>query len=56
MDGISIGNEKMSAFPQYSMLILPLTASSTKDVPDLNEYPFVLDTCSANPMRVLKCT
>ena len=38
------------------MLILPLTASSTKDVPDLNEYPFVLDTRSANPMRVLKCT
>ena len=30
------------------MLILPLTASSTKDVPDLNEYPFVLDTRSAN--------
>ena len=29
------------------MLILPLTASSTKDVPDLNEYPFVLDTRSA---------
>ena len=49
MEGISIGNEKM-------MLILPLTASSTKDVPDLNEWPFVLDTCSANPMRVLKCT
>ena len=31
------------------MLILPLTASSTKDVPDLNEYPFVLDTRSAKP-------
>ena len=36
------------------MLILPLTASSTKDVPDLNEYPFVLDTRSANPMRGFK--
>ena len=26
------------------MLILPLTAGSTKDVPDLNEHRFVLDT------------
>ena len=36
------------------LIILPLTASSTKDVPDLNEYPFVLDTRSANSMTVLK--
>ena len=33
------------------MLILPLTASSSKDIPDLNEYHFVLDTRSAYPMR-----
>ena len=36
------------------MLILPLTASSTKDVPDLNEYTFVLDTRSANPHEGFK--
>ena len=46
MEGISIGNEKM--------LILTLTANSTKDVPDLNEYPFFPGYTSANPIRVFK--
>ena len=42
MEGISIGNEKMSAFLHYlDAMILPLTASSTKDVPDLNEWPLL---------------
>ena len=36
------------------MLILPLTASSTKDVPDLNEYPFVLEHTQCKPYEGFK--
>ena len=34
---------------------LPLTASSTKDVPDLSEWPFVLDTSTAGYTQCKPC-
>ena len=39
---------------QKCHVILPLTASSTKDVPELNEYPFVLDTRICKPYEGFK--
>ena len=56
MEGISIGNEKMSSF-----LIIyansPIDCKLHKNMSQIGMNTLiVLDTRSANPMRVLKCT